>query len=108
MTIETFRSKMRAPNEMRFSMKECIKCQNPLPIKEKVCPNCGPGENETGRKNPLAPSHGLVRKQWFQRMFLYLKIQNNQIIRISQWHFHPEMSRLNGYFIYRDDQLSML
>jgi len=22
-------------------MKECIKCQNPLPIKAEYCPNCG-------------------------------------------------------------------
>ena len=41
MTIEMFRDKMSLPYERRFSMKECIKCQNPLPLTAEYCPNCG-------------------------------------------------------------------
>ena len=41
MTIEIFRDKMSLPYERRFLMKECIKCQNPLPVTAEYCPNCG-------------------------------------------------------------------
>ena len=41
MTIEMFRDKMSLPYERRFLMKECIKCQNPLPLTAEYCPNCG-------------------------------------------------------------------
>ena len=52
MTAKHFRDKMRAPNERRFSMKECIKCQNPLPIKAEYCPNCGQEQPQPKEKAP--------------------------------------------------------
>lgn len=52
MTAENLCGTMRAPNERRFSMKECIKCKNPLPIKAEYCPNCGQEQPKPKEKVP--------------------------------------------------------
>ena len=55
-------------------MKECVKCQNPLPIKAEYCPNCGqeqpkPKEKVPKKKRRKDPTDRVVHQTDFRTYY---------------------------------------